>query len=347
MDFPTEYLYSMAWTLAVMAGGWLVGWLVESYLLSRLPKETIFRKTLSGLGRWLGLATGLGFAVRYNLLPPAWIADGILVWKVSCLLIATIFCARLVGRYVHENTISFSGEIPATSLIENVVRGVVYMVGVLVILQTLEISVAPVLTALGVGGLAVALALQDTLSNLFAGITIIASRKIRPGQFIQLEGGQEGYVTDITWRNTTIHTLPNHMVIIPNAKLASSIVTNSYLPSPDIGFRVEVGVHYDSDLDQVEQVALATAKTVLEAHPDAKTEEEPVIRFREFADSSINMAVIIRVAEWSEQFAIRHEMIKALHKSFNKAGIVIPFPIRTLDIPEKMQEKLLGGRAGA
>ncbi|MCB0531857.1 MAG: mechanosensitive ion channel family protein [Lewinellaceae bacterium] len=346
MDFPTEYLYSMAWTIAVMVGGWLVGWLVESYLLSRLSKEAIFRKTLSGLGRWLGLATGLGLALRYQLLPPDWYKDGILVWKVSCLLIATIFCARMVGRYVHENTISISGEIPATSLIENVVRGVVYMVGVLVILQTLEISVAPVLTALGVGGLAVALALQDTLSNLFAGITIIASRKIRPGQFIQLEGGQEGYVTDITWRNTTIHTLPNHMVIIPNAKLASSIVTNSYLPSPDIGFRVEVGVHYDSDLDQVEQVALATAKTVLDAHPDARTEDEPVIRFREFADSSINMAIIIRVAEWSEQFAIKHEMIKALHKAFNKAGIVIPFPIRTLDIPEKVQEKLLESRAG-
>ena len=336
MDFPTEYLYSILWTLAVMAGGWLLGWLVESYLLSRLSKEAIFRKTLSGLGRWLGLATGLGLALRYQLLPPDWYADGILVWKVSCLLIATLFCARLVGRYVHENTISFSGEIPATSLIENVVRGVVYMVGVLVILQTLEISVAPVLTALGVGGLAVALALQDTLGNLFAGITIIASRKIRPGQFIQLEGGQEGYVTDITWRNTTIHTLPNHMVIIPNAKLASSIVTNSYLPSPDIGFRVEVGVHYDSDLDLVEKVALETTHAVLDRYPDAKTEVEPVVRFREFADSSINLAVIIRVAEWSEQFLIKHEMIKALHKAFRQAGINIPFPIRTLDIPENV-----------
>lgn len=325
-----------------MVGGWLIGWLVESFFLSRWSKAALLRQSLAGLGRWMGLAMGLGVALRYRLLPSDWHSDGILAWKISCLLVATVFIARLAGRYVHTHTSSFSSEMPATSLIENVIRGIVYIVGVLVILQTLDISVAPVLTALGVGGLAVALALQDTLGNLFAGITIIASRKIRPGQFIQLEGGQEGYVTDITWRNTTIHTLPNHTVIIPNAKLASTIVTNSYLPSPDIAFRVEVGVHYDSDLEEVEKVALDITKSVLARYPDAVTEDEPVIRFREFADSSINMAVIIRAVEWSNQFLIKHELIKALHKGFKEAGILIPFPIRTLDIPKELLSKVNG-----
>jgi small-conductance mechanosensitive channel len=340
MDFPPEYISSLLWAVAVMAGGWLLGWLAGSYFFSRVFKTELYRQTLSGLGRWMGMATGLGLALRYKLLPPDWYSDGILAWKISCLLIATVFTARLIGRYVHENTASFSGEIPATSLIGNVVRGVVYLVGALVVLQTLDISVTPVLTALGVGGLAVALALQDTLGNLFAGITIIASRKIRPGQFIQLEGGQEGYVTDITWRNTMIHTLPNHMVIIPNAKLASTIVTNSYLPSPDVALKIEVGVHYDSDLDMVEQVTHTIIEAVLAQYPDAVTEDKPAVRFREFADSSINMLIIVRVVEWAEQFALRHALIKAIHKGFKKEGIIIPFPIRTLDIPQGMLEKL-------
>ncbi len=332
MEFPTEYMQALLWSLALLAGSWLLGWLVESYFLARLPRTSVFRKSLSGLGRWMGLATGLGLALRYRLLPAEWQGDAVLAWKISCLLIATVFLARLVGRFVREQTLGFSNELPTTSLVENVVKGLVYLVGILVVLQTLDISVTPVLTALGVGGLAVALALQDTLGNLFAGIQIIATRKIQPGQFIQLEGGQEGYVTDITWRDTTIHTLPNHMVIIPNAKLAASIVTNSYLPSMEIGTRVEVGVHYDSDLEHVERVAFEIAADVLKTFPGAVTEFEPAIRFREFADSSINMAIIFRAKEWADQFALQHEMIKALHKGFRKEGIAIPFPIRTLDL---------------
>ncbi len=332
MEIPTEYLSSLAWTLFLLVAGWLAGWLVEAFFFNRILKVETVRQPLQGLGRWLGLAAGLGLALRYRILPPEWYQDAVMTWKISGLLIATVFSARLVGRFVREHTIGFSNDLPATSLVENVVRGVVYLVGALVVLQTLDISVTPVLTALGVGGLAVALALQDTLSNLFAGIQIIATRKIQPGQFVQLEGGQDGHVADITWRYTTIHTLANHMVIVPNAKLASSIVTNSYLPSQDVSVRVELGVHYDSDLDHVEAVALDIAREVLRDAPGAVQEVEPVVRFREFADSSINMAVVFRVQEWAEQFPLRHEMIKALHKGFKKAGIVIPFPIRTLDL---------------
>ena len=324
----------------MMAGGWLLGWLVEAYFLSRLPRTELLRKSLSGLGRWMGLAAGLGLALRYSLLPSEWHADAVMAWKISCLLIATVFLARMVGRFVREQTIGFSSDLPTTSLVENVVRGIVYLVGILVVLQTMDISVTPVLTAMGVGGLAVALALQDTLGNLFAGIQIIAARKIQPGQFIQLEGGQEGYVTDITWRDTTIHTMPNHLVIIPNAKLAASIVTNSYLPSQEISTRVEVGVHYDSDLDHVERVAFEVATEVINTFPGAVQEFEPAIRFREFADSSINMAIIFRVKEWADQYIMRHEMIKALHKGFRKEGITIPFPIRTLDLPQEVREAL-------
>ena len=93
-------------------------------------------------------------------------------------------------------------------------------------LNAVGVSITPIITALGVGGLAMALALQDTLSNLFAGIHILAEHTIRIGDFIRLETGQEGYVEDISWRTTRIRMLPNNMVIVPNSKLAQSVVVN-------------------------------------------------------------------------------------------------------------------------
>jgi small-conductance mechanosensitive channel len=148
------------------------------------------------------------------------------------LIIASItwVAARIAGELVGRAMAPAGGRLPATSLVENVVRGVVIVLGGLVILQTLGISIVPIVTALGVGGLAVALALQDTLANFFAGLHILATRKIRPGDFIRLDSGEEGHVEDITWRHTTILQTSNVVTIVPNAKLAAAVTTNYSLP---------------------------------------------------------------------------------------------------------------------
>lgn len=332
MEFLTENASAILWSLSLLAAGWLAGWMLEYLLLRNLEHDNGFRKSLSGLGRWMGLVSGLGVVLRYQSLPPEWQNEAVFIWKICALLVATVFVGRFVGRYIHHHTAGISGDFPAASLVQHVARIVVYLVGILVIMQTAGISVTPVLTALGVGGLAVALALQDTLANLFAGIQIIASRKIRPGQFVRLEGGQEGYISDITWRNTTIRTLPNMMVIVPNGKLASSIVTNAYLPAKEVSSRVEVGVHYDSDLEKVEQIALETAMAIAKEFPGGVTKPAPVVRFNQFGDSAINMAVVFRVKEYADQFLMQHLLIKALHRRFREEGVVIPYPIRTLDL---------------
>ena len=139
--------------------------------------------------------------------------------------------------------------ISVTSLLLAVVKAVVYVIGVLIMLNYLGISIAPLITALGVGGLAMALALQDTLSNLFAGMHIMAEQTIRVGDFIRLETGQEGYVEDISWRTTRIRMLPNNMVIVPNNKLSQSVITNYYLPEQKMVLQVPVSVSYASDPD--------------------------------------------------------------------------------------------------
>ena len=222
--------------------------------------------------------------------------------------------------------------VPMTSLTQYLVRILLIAVGALVILNSLGISVTPILATLGVGGLAVALALQDTLSNLFAGFLLIASQQIRTGNYIRLDSGSEGYVTDISWRITKIRMLSNNIVQVPNAKLAQSVLVNYTMPEKDLSILVEVGVHYDSDLGRVEAVTCEVARNVMDAVPGGVPEFEPFIRYHTFGDSGIQFTVILRVREFTDQFLVKHEFVKRLHERYRKEGIVIPYPIRTLHI---------------
>ncbi|WP_371681655.1 mechanosensitive ion channel family protein [Chroococcidiopsis sp. TS-821] len=144
---------------------------------------------------------------------------------------------------------------------------------------------------MGIGGLAVALAFQDTLANIFSGLYLLISKQVKTGDYVKLETGQEGYVTDITWRNTTIKELPNSTIIVPNSKLSSAIFTNYCLPAKELSIQVHLGVSYDSDLDRVEQVTLAVAKEVMHDVLGVSNTFEPFIRFHTFGDFSIDFTV--------------------------------------------------------
>lgn len=235
--------------------------------------------------------------------------------------------ALLIGYRAHA-----IGGLPSVRLIGTLTQVFVLLLGVLVALQYLGISITPLLTALGVGGLAVGLALQDTLANLFAGIHLVASQQVRPGDFVRLESGEEGYVQDVTWRYTTIRQLPNNVTIVPNAKLASAIVTNYHLPEPELAVLVPVGVSYGSDLARVEAVTIAVGKEVMTDVPGGVATFEPFIRYNAFSDSSITFTVILRGREFVDQHLIRHEFIKRLHRRFQAEHIEIPFPIRTVHL---------------
>jgi len=178
--------------------------------------------------------------------------------------------------------------------------------------------------------LAVALALQDTLSNLFAGIYMMVDRPVTVGDFIKLESGEEGFVEEIGWRNTKVRMWANNIVIIPNSKLSQSVLTNYYLPHQEMSVYVRCGVAYDSDLEHVERVCVEVAKEVMARVEGSATDWQPAVRFKEFADFSINFLVVLRVTDFAAQYLLAHEYIKALHRRFDREGIEIPFPIRTV-----------------
>ena len=151
----------------------------------------------------------------------------------------------------------------------------VYAIGLLIALDGLEVSISPLLAGFGIGGLAVALAVQPTLSNFFAGTYLVAEGELREGDYIELEGGPAGYVVEVGWRSTKIRNRMNNLVIIPNSKMVDSIVTNYYSPTTAMSVVVTCGVSYDADLEEVERIVMEVVKEVIEESSSAVKDAEP------------------------------------------------------------------------
>ena len=212
-------------------------------------------------------------------------------------------------------------EILSPSIITNFTQLLVFLVGTLIGLQSLGIAITPILTALGVGGLAVALALQETLSNLFSGLYIITARHIRPGDYVKLATGEEGTVIDITWRSTKLREGLNNLIIVPNAKLASATVTNYDEPEREIVVPVRLGVSYESDLATVERITLDVAREALAAAPGSLPGFEPVLRYHTFGDASIDFTVVLKAQSIGNQDTVKHEFIKRVHARYQAEGV--------------------------
>jgi small-conductance mechanosensitive channel len=253
----------------------------------------------------------------------------VILWGLSL----TLWAAQVLGNLArHFISRTQGGTREAASLSIYIVRAVTVGLGGLLILSNIGVSITPLLTALGVGSLAVALALQDTLSNLFAGFYILLNRQIRPGDYIRLDSGQEGTVRDIGWRSTAVHELANNVVLIPNAKLAQAIVTNFTLPDPELACLVNVGVSYDSDLAEVEKLTVGVAREIQKTVPGAAENFEPFIRYNAFGDSSVNFTVIMRAKQFVDRFLMTHEFMKRLHTVYARENIEIPFPQRVVHL---------------
>ena len=347
INISVETLIQIAIPIGAFAATVIVGWIIRKIVISRLQSWS--EKTATQLDDifitaiktpmiiWfiiLGLYIGLGVSKL-----PENVVD--IIHKILLALIifsVTVVLANIVSSLIKVYSAKVETALPVTSLTQHISKIIIFVIGVLVILNSLGISITPILAALGVGGLAVALALQDTLSNLFAGFYITVARQIRVGDFVRLESGEEGYVTDITWRATTIKMLPNNMVVVPNEKLTKSIIINYYMPDKELAVLLQVGVHYSSDLKKVERVTCEVAKEVMKEVRGGVPEFEPFIRYHTFGDSSINFTVILRAKEYTDQHLIKHEFIKRLHERYAKEGIVIPFPIRAINYDQEAKK---------
>ncbi len=221
-------------------------------------------------------------------------------------------------------------------IISKIISIVIYASVAIIILSNIGIEVGPLLAGLGIAGLAVALALQDSLSNFFAGLYILADRPIKIGDFIKLESGDEGYVQEIGWRSVRVKLLSNNTLIIPNNKLASSTITNRSIPSPQTSVGLAVGVSYDSDPDEVEKALLSAFKAAKKKLPNGKIGEgAPSIRFSEFGDSALAFKMFVPMVDYTVQWEVLHIVRKEVLREFKKHKIQIPSPIRTVYIKKR------------
>lgn len=340
--------------LAFVAAGLLLGLFLEKVVLRQLqalalvtrwPTDNVIFASFKGIPLFWGAALGLYGALQFATSDPDTEA-----YLRSALLVAIVWSLTIVAARTGAGLVtSYAGRtgtlLPSTSIIPNLVRLTLYALGLLIVLNALGIPITPILTALGVGGLAVALALQDTLANVFAGLYLLAARQIKPGHFIRLEGGDEGYVHDITWRSTAVRTIYDNLIIIPNAKLASAVVTNYSLPQEHLLLRIAVGVDYDSDLDRVERLTAEVAREAVEEATRRKLDEEPRTYYQSFGEFSLNLVVFVRVRDYFEQYRVRHLFMKKLIARFRAEGIKLPFPIREFQMQVSPEGPEAGGSA--
>ncbi len=339
--FLYTYWSAIVYPVIAVLAGLAVGLLLEKFLVNYLAKLALKTKTkfddiLVAASRKifkLGfLLLGMNIALKFIDIAAPYDDYASKFLKVSFTLLAVWYTARVLSA-VSELYFAriYGGQ--SSSLVRIIIRSFVFGLGGLLILQNLGISITPILTALGVGGLAVALALQETLTNFFAGIQILATQTFRPGDFVELTGEddlQNGYITDISWRNITLRTVHNNLIIIPNSKFSQSIVKNYNFPRGDFTSPVTVGVHYESDLKKVEEVSLEVAHEVEQQYGDPHDDTRPYMWFHSFNASSIDFNIMLRANDFRKHFKVKHEFIKKLQTRFAAEGIEIPYPIRNL-----------------
>ena len=211
-------------------------------------------------------------------------------------------------------------------LLRKSAKAIVAILGVLIILGKWEVEIGPLLGALGIGGLAIALALNSSLSNVFAGIQLILDRSVNVGDKVQLESGEVGVVLDIGLRTTLMQTYDNEVISLPNSQLANARIKNFTKPDETIRVSVNFTVAYGSDLAEVKRVVL----DVISQLDDISQEPGPQVLFLNMGDYSLDMCARVWVDNFEKQFSRKLEMTELIYNTLNESGINIPFPTHTV-----------------
>lgn len=269
------------------------------------------------------MPTLLGIQLTKDILNLPDFVQNILSYHYHSVVIITVtfFCAHTVSSFLKDKLSKSGDKAATTSILTTVVDLGVYMVGVLFILSSYGISISPLLTALGAGGLASALALQDTLANLFSGITTLVSKQVHMGDYIRLSSGEAGRVVDMNWRNTTIRTATGNMVIVPNKSIATATLTNYEQPLAECTISIPLTITYDNDLQRVEDVTLGVARHILDHSEYGVTGFEPLVRYDQMGEYGISFKVVLRIRNIVDEAVLKHQFIKSIYTTYKKEHI--------------------------
>jgi small-conductance mechanosensitive channel len=308
--------------LGLLVGTILAGLIVRRLLFSLVRDwaagtdsklDVVVTQSLRGPIVLWSIILGLHLATQNSRILPRYLHHLPAILSALGVLAVTIAASRLAGNAVRFYGAHLKGVQSVTSLTQKLAQIVVLVIGLVWLLKVVfDLSLTPILTTLGVGGLAVALALQETLSNLFAGFYVSISGLVRIGDYIKLNTGEEGYVQDINWRCTTMRTLADNLVVI------------------------SLGVGYDSDVDRVEKIL---REETIAAGADISgllTDPAPTIRFNPGpADWSLIYQINFNIGQFADQYLVQSELRKRLYKRLVREGITMPYPTHSVIMETK------------
>jgi small-conductance mechanosensitive channel len=248
------------------------------------------------------------------------------------ILVISYFPAKILLLFLGRISERHVGMKQAAEPAAFIIKALFALLAVVILLDNLGVSLTAVWTTLGVGSVAVALALQDTLGNFFAGVYILADRPFRVGDFIKLDTGQEGMVRKVGWRSTILHTLGNNFVVVPNATLAKAVITNFSAPEPQLGFSIPVSVAHGTDAARVEKALLDAVALAQREHVEGlSADPRPSVRLNPgFGDSSLDFTLGVQIRDFRDQYVVQSELRKRILERFAAEGIEMPYPTRAV-----------------
>jgi len=209
-------------------------------------------------------------------------------------------------------------------LLRKLSKVVVIVIAALIVMEHFHYDIKALVTTLGVASLAIALAVQETLGNVIAGLGIIVDRPFQIGDRVQLPSGEIGDVYEIGLRSVKVLTLDHTMVVVPNADIGKNRIINLSYPDPKLKLKIPIGVAYGSDLEKVKNCLLDIAHQL----PEVLNEPEPKVYFLKFNDFSLDFLLICWIDSYTNKFAITDKINMAINQKFIEQNISIPFPIR-------------------
>jgi len=251
----------------------------------------------------------------------------IFIWLIFTLRISKLLLTAMSGQKQRFEFVQ-----PTTEpLLKNALAVLLFLAGAYAIMVAWDINVTGLVASAGIVGLALSFAAQDTLSNLFAGVAILADKPYQIGDVIIIDSVDRGEVTHIGLRSTRLLTRDDVEISIPNSVMGNAkIINEAGGPPKRYRVRTNVGVAYGSDIDKVMHIL----EQIGESHDSVLSFPKPRVRFRKFGDSSLDFDLLCWIDQPIKRGLVVHDLNCEIYRQFAASGIVIPFPQRDLHIKE-------------
>jgi small-conductance mechanosensitive channel len=304
-------------------------------ILKPLTKKTktkvddLIIKSISSIIFYVLLVLGIKYGLRYFELKTT-IYNNLI--NTLLVIIVSLLLVRIVNNFFKHWAEEWRYKTKTTTderiipLLQKIVKAVVIILAVIFIFSAWNINISPLLATAGIAGLAIGLAVKDSLANILGGLQLVLDKTFKVGDKVELESGEMGVILDIGLRSTKLKTYDNEVIHIPNGTLANAKIKNFTQPDFSIRVNVEFGVEYGSDPEKVRQVVVEAMKKIDEVLEDP----EPVVEFKKMSDFSLDFIARAWVKEYTQAYSMKLKMTDEIHKSLNEAKIGIPFPTRTV-----------------